>query len=88
MYTHEIFEQVQLIAIAGHPEHTERIKKLTMDTPLGGDGIGLDSLDMVELTLKIEDHFSIEFDQEEADKLEESGDMAGYVALIEKHLEK
>jgi acyl carrier protein len=43
----------------------ERLQTLTLDTPLLKDGLGLDSLDCVELLIGIEDEFGLAFDDNE-----------------------
>jgi len=45
----------------------ERAQALALDTPLLKDGLGLDSLDCVELTLGIEEAFGLLFDDSEDD---------------------
>jgi acyl carrier protein len=42
-----------------------RAQALELDTPLLKDGLGLDSLDCVELTLGMEDEFGLVFDDSE-----------------------
>ena len=42
-----------------------RAQALALDTPLLKDGLGLDSLDCVELTLGMEDEFGLVFDDSE-----------------------
>jgi acyl carrier protein len=44
-----------------------RAQVLELDTPLLKDGLGLDSLDCVELTLGMEDAFGVVFDDSEED---------------------
>ncbi len=44
-----------------------RAQVLELDTPLLKDGLGLDSLDCVELTLGMEDEFGLMFDDSEED---------------------
>ncbi|MDQ3771866.1 MAG: acyl carrier protein [Actinomycetota bacterium] len=53
---------------------------ITMEADLAGD-IGLDSLDTVELTLALEQHYEIEIPDSE---LEELATVKDAVALIEK----
>jgi acyl carrier protein len=43
----------------------ERAQTLALDAPLLKDGLGLDSLDCVELTLGIEETFGLVFDDSE-----------------------
>jgi acyl carrier protein len=45
----------------------ERVAALTADSPLLRDGLGLDSLDCIELLLGLEDEFGLEF-QEDAEE--------------------
>ena len=44
-----------------------RAQALGLDTPLLKDGLGLDSLDCVELTLGMEEEFGLVFDDSEED---------------------
>jgi len=44
-----------------------RAQALALDTPLRKDGLGLDSLDCVELTLGMEEEFGLVFDDSEDD---------------------
>jgi acyl carrier protein len=44
-----------------------RAQALARDTPLLKDGLGLDSLDCVELTMGIEEEFGVAFDDSEED---------------------
>ena len=86
MTKEEIFDRLKAIAIEEFPAHNDALEKMTEESLIVEDGLGLDSLDRVEFTMKVEDVFGIDFDQDEIDKVEEIGDVAGYVALIEKHL--
>jgi acyl carrier protein len=45
----------------------DRAEALELDTPLLKDGLGLDSLDCVELTIGIEEAFGVAFDDTEED---------------------
>lgn len=56
----------------------------TDETRLHGD-LNLDSLDLIELSLKIDDEFGIEIDDDELDA-PESGTVGGMAALIERKL--
>jgi acyl carrier protein len=44
-----------------------RVQALALDTSLLKDGLGLDSLDCVELTLGMEEEFGLVFDDSEED---------------------
>ena len=46
-----------------------RAQALALETPLLKDGLGLDSLDCVELTMGIEERFGLTFDDSEEDWL-------------------
>jgi acyl carrier protein len=46
-----------------------RAQALALDTPLLNGGLGLDSLDCVELTLGMEEEFGLVFDDSEEDWL-------------------
>ena len=46
---------------------SSRAQALALETPLLKDGLGLDSLDCVELTMGIEERFGLTFDDSEED---------------------
>lgn len=48
------------------------------------DSLGADSLDRVEIVMNIEDHFSIEIDDEQAEKLSTIGDVVAYIQTLVK----
>lgn len=89
MTKQEIFDRVKEISLEQFPDNAERIKDMRLGSTVGqGDanGIGLDSMDMIDFVLKIEDAFDVEFDQDELDKVEALGYVGAYVNLLEKHL--
>ena len=89
MTKQEIFDRVKEIALGQFPDKAERIEEMTLGSSLAegpDDTLGFDSLDMVEFTLKIEDVFGVDFDQDEIDRVEAMGYVGGYINLLEKHL--
>ncbi len=49
------------------------------------DSLGADSLDRVEIVMNLEDHFSIEIDDDAAEKLSTIGDVITYIqGLVNK----
>lgn len=65
--------------IAVQFEHA--VEKITLDVTLDKTGLGIDSLDLVELVMAVEEEFGIDVPDEEADRLETVGDL---IALIHK----
>ncbi len=61
---------------------------ITIDSKMGEDDIGLDSLDVVEVTLMFEEEFDIEeLPDEDLTKIAENGNrISDIVDLIEAHL--
>ncbi len=72
-----VFDKVREIIIEqlGLDESTE----VTTTTSLMGD-LKADSLDAVEIIMALEDEFSIEIPDEEAEKFKNIGDIADYIA--------
>lgn len=48
------------------------------------DSLGADSLDRVEIVMKLEDHFGVEINDEEAEKLETVQQAVDYVAALKQ----
>jgi acyl carrier protein len=48
------------------------------------DSLGADSLDRVEIVMNLEDHFSVEINDEMAEKLSTIGDVVAYIATLVK----
>lgn len=48
------------------------------------DSLGADSLDRVEIVMNLEDHFSIEINDEMAEKLNTIGDVIHYIESLVK----
>jgi acyl carrier protein len=55
-------------------------EKVTLDASLTND-LGADSLDLVELTMAIEEEFGIEIPDEEVSKLQTVGDIIRYIQI-------
>lgn len=71
----EIFEQAKKL-IAEELEVDE--SQITMDS-LIVDDLGADSLDVVELIMRLEEKFSVEIPDEEAEKIQTVGDAVKYI---------
>lgn len=57
--------------------------KITMEAKLSED-LGADSIDAVELIMNIEDEFSIQVSDEEAQNIKTVGDLVKYVESLNK----
>ncbi len=57
--------------------------KITMEAKLSED-LGADSIDAVELIMNIEDEFSIQVSDEEAQNIKTVGDLVNYVESLNK----
>lgn len=56
----------------------------TLNTEVTLDSLGADSLDRVEIVMNLEDHFTIEIDDEMAEKLRTVGDVVNYIDTLLK----
>jgi len=56
-------------------------EKITMEARLAED-LGADSIDAVELIMNIEDEFSVEVSDEEAQNIKTVGDLVKYVEAL------
>lgn len=57
------------------------VEKITMEARLAED-LGADSIDAVELIMNIEDEFSIQVSDEEAQNIKTVGDLVKYVEAL------
>lgn len=48
------------------------------------DSLGADSLDRVEIVMKLEEHFNIEIDDAEAEKIKTVDELVGYIHSLRK----
>jgi acyl carrier protein len=60
----------------------ERVQPLELETPLLKDGLGLDSLDCIELLFGIEETFALVFDNEEEEWMQHFSCLASLSQLI------
>jgi acyl carrier protein len=60
----------------------ERVQALGLDAPLLKDGLGLDSLDCVELLIGIEDEFGLAFDESEEDWMHHFSSLRALSGLV------
>jgi len=72
----EVFEAVRNYLVENHGLEFE---KITPDVKIGEDGLGLDSLDQVELLTAIEEEFKVEIPDEDAEKLASIDDVINYL---------
>ena len=61
---------------------SERVQALGLDSPLLKDGLGLDSLDCVELLIGIEDEFGLAFDESEEDWMHHFSSLRALSGLV------
>ena len=61
----DVVSQLKQLMISRLRLSPERVDPLALDTPLLKDGLGLDSLDCVELLFGIEESFDLVFDNDE-----------------------
>lgn len=70
-----VFEKIRKI-ISEQLEVDESI--ITLDSSITAD-LGADSLDLVDLTMSIEDEFGVEISDDVLDKIKTVGDMVKYI---------
>ena len=73
-----IFERIKQMIIE---ELSVPEEKITMQARLAED-LGADSIDAVELIMNIEDEFSIQVSDEEAQNIKTVGDLVKYVEAV------
>ncbi len=74
-----IFEKVQEVIA----EQTGIDKsQITMESTF--DELNIDSLDMVELVMALEEEYNVEIDEDAADKIKTIGDVVDYISKISK----
>jgi len=61
---------------------TITVQEITDDSPL--EKLGADSVDRIEIIMKIEDAFDIEVNDDEAERLVTFGDVVSYVTSLQK----
>ncbi len=77
--SHDIAEQVRSIIA---DQLSISVDTLKDDTTL--DSLGADSLDRVEIVMNLEDHFTIEINDEAAEKINTVGDVITYITTLVK----
>lgn len=75
-----IFERIKEMIVE---ELNVPAEKITMEAKLSED-LGADSIDAVELIMNIEDEFSIQVSDEEAQNIKTVGDLVNYVESLNK----
>jgi acyl carrier protein len=73
----EVFNKV--VAIVAHKLKIDP-KKIQETSTL--HDLGADSLDLVEIIMKLEDDFNVQIDDEKAEKLKNIGDVVTYVCAL------
>jgi acyl carrier protein len=79
----ELEARVQAIILRQLQEDMRHVKEITLETPILGNGLGLDSLEALALVTRIEAEFGIFVDDEElnVDLFENIGTLAKYVGI-------
>ena len=75
MNEQEIFEKVKVIVVEQLGVEEEKVTKEATFV----DDLAADSLDIVELVMRIEEKFDIEIDDSEAEKIVTIGDVVEYI---------
>lgn len=73
-----IFERIREMIVE---ELNVPVEKITMEARLAED-LGADSIDAVELIMNIEDEFSVQVSDEEAQNIKTVGDLVKYVEAL------
>ncbi len=73
-----IFERIKEMIVE---ELNVPVEKITMEARLAED-LGADSIDAVELIMNIEDEFSVQVSDEEAQNIKTVGDLVKYVEAL------
>ncbi len=76
---HDVSQQVRTIIAE---QLSIPVDSLNDETTL--DSLGADSLDRVEIVMNLEDHFTIEIDDEMAEKLITVSDVVKYISTLVK----
>ncbi len=68
-------------------EAIRTVARIPADVPIGGDSrlvedLGIDSLDLVGILLKIQDHFDVAINDDDVPSLRRVSDLAVYVARV------
>lgn len=75
----DVYEQVKDIIVE---EIGVEVEKINLSASIIDD-LGADSLDLVELIMKLEEAFDIEVSDEDAEKLNTVGDVVSYIEKLQ-----
>lgn len=78
----DVVRQLKQLMITRLRLSPERVEPLALETPLLKDGLGLDSLDCVELLFGIEETFDLVFDNDEEEWMQHFSCLASLSQLI------
>ncbi len=85
--THQIEVRIKEIMVESLNLDSEVVKEIQMDTPLFTSGIGLDSIDVLELIVNIEKSFNIKIENSEQAKtaLRTVGSLVAFIEEKKQH---